>query len=170
MASTGALPNPDMLPHTLYVYLITNDTTTTLIDTFNVLDSTWTSESFTFDYITDSQNTYRLGFIIQQDDNSFSDVAFDDMSYTVNGVTTQIPTVSNDHRWSRVGTSVSTTTLLNIISSGNTIQNGTTAGNVNYSSGTFNTGLSPLSGTFIYFEGSLSHPGPVYIVTESITI
>jgi hypothetical protein len=168
--AAGPSSNPDMLPHELFVYLITNDVTATLMHTFDVLDSDWTTETFQFTR-TNSTDTYKLGFIIEQDDSSFSDVGFDDMSFTVNGsgTSTSIPTESSDNKWDRTtsNNSKDTAHLLDVISNGQTITYSVFDARINYHNGNLSTGLTPLTGTFMYFEGSNTNIGAMYMTTST---
>jgi len=164
--------NPAMLPHNLQIYLynVDNNTLSPLLYNDTNLDNDWESLSLNIDNYDDSFN-YKILFFIHQDDESFSDVAFDDIVYQIDD-NPLVAFVSETSSFTFVLQGSQTTPDLSVLSNQETafvrVVTGADGGKVNISDTPKTSGLTVYNGGYIYFEGSQAFTNDVYLLSDVI--
>ena len=172
MASQQQSDNSAMLPHNLQIYLynVDNNTLSPLLYNDTILDNDWESLSLNIDNYDDSFN-YKILFFIHQDDESFSDVAFDDIVYQIDD-NPLVAFVSETSPFTFVLQGSQTTPQLSVLSNQETafvrVVTGADGGKVNISDTPKTSGLTVYNGGYIYFEGSQAFTNDVYLLSDVI--
>jgi hypothetical protein len=161
-----------MSPHNLQIYLynVDNNTLSPLLYNDTNLDNDWESLSLNIDNYDDSFN-YKILFFIHQDDESFSDVAFDDIVYQIDD-NPLVAFVSETSSFTFVLQGSQTTPDLSVLSNQETafvrVVTGADGGKVNISDTPKTSGLTVYNGGYIYFEGSQAFTNDVYLLSDVI--